>query len=118
MQVVRIADACAYSAPGHDGMQMLRLQGKDVSGLRSMWGAVLHLEPGGGTDLKASQQEKLYLVLTGEVSFHAGKHQHILRPMDSCCFLASESRQLTNVSNAPATVLLVMQEADTADKKP
>ena len=110
MHVTRIDKAQPYSAPEHDKMQMLRLQGKEASDLSSMWVGLSHLSPGGGTSLKASAQEKFYLVLSGEVTFSDGHSEETLGPMDSCVFLANESRRLENRTGEPASVLLVMQE--------
>ena len=110
MQITRVTDARSYQAPEHFDMACLRLQGKDASAAKSMWMGMSHLLPGGHTSLKASSQEKLYLVVSGHVTLSNGEKDVILGPLDSCFFAAGEGRALRNETNLPATILLVMQE--------
>lgn len=110
MHVTRLSEARSYEAPEHDGMSCLRLQGKDASPARSMWMAMLHLLPGGGTSLKASPQEKLYLVVDGEVTLSSDSEEHTLKTGDSCFIQKNEPRRLENRTNLPATLALVMSE--------
>lgn len=110
MHVTRFDKAKPYTAPEHDGIHMLRLQGKEASPATSMWSAALQILPGGSTSLKASHQEKIYVVLEGEVTLCSDREEHVLRPWDSCLFVRDEPRRLENRSNRPATILLVMGE--------
>lgn len=110
MKVTRIAEAQAYDAPEHFGMACLRLQGKEASPARSMWMALSHLLPGGHTSLKASAQEKLYLVIAGHVTVSNGTEEAVLGPLDSCLIAAGEARALRNETTLPASIALVMQE--------
>ena len=108
MQVVRLAAAPAYEAPGHDGMRMLRLQGHEAGPSDVMWLGLSHILPGGGTTLDASPVEKLYVVLDGEVTISNGTDEVTLGPWDSCRIAPGEPRALSNRSNRPASVLLAM----------
>lgn len=110
MEVTRISEARGYTAPEHFDMACLRLQGKEATGARSMWMGLSHLLPGGHTSLKASRQEKLYLVISGHVTLSNGAEEVVLGPMDSCHFAADEARALRNDTTLPATILLIMQE--------
>jgi mannose-6-phosphate isomerase-like protein (cupin superfamily) len=110
MDITRIKDASCYEAPEHDGMHMLRLQGKDVSDANSMWTGLLYILPGGGTSLKASNKEKIYVVVEGEVTISNGSEETVLQRLDSCLITRGEGRQLRNETNSPASVLLVMEE--------
>lgn len=108
MHVTRFADAPSYTAPGHDLMQMVRLQGREAGPSESCWIGVSHLDPTGGTTLDASPYEKLYVVLEGEVTISNGHEEAVLRMWDSCRIAPNEERQLKNNTGQPATILLVM----------
>lgn len=110
MQITRISDAEGYQAPEHFDMSCLRLQGKEASTANSMWMGMSHILPGGHTSLKASAQEKLYLVIAGQVTLSNGNEEVVLGPLDSCFFESGESRALRNDTNFPATIVLIMQE--------
>lgn len=73
MHVVRFAEAPAYSAPGHHDMQMVRLQGREAGPSSDAWVGVSVIAPGGGTTLSASPQEKMYVVLDGELWISNGE---------------------------------------------
>jgi len=64
--------------------------------------------PGGKTSLAASDLEKPYLVLDGEVTVVTNDEEVILRPWDSCRIAPGEARALCNDSNRPASILLAM----------
>jgi hypothetical protein len=108
MNVVRLAAAPAYQAPGHDKMHMLRLQGREAGPSDVLWLGMSHILPGGGTTLDASPMEKMYVILDGEVTISNGIEEVTLGPWDSCRIAPDEPRALSNRSNWPATVLLAM----------
>lgn len=91
-------------------MACLRLQGKEASAASSMWMGMSNLLPGGHTSLKASPQEKFYVVISGHVTLSNGDKEVVLGPLDSCFFEAGEARALRNDTNLHATILLIMQE--------
>ena len=111
MQVTRIDSAPGYEAPEHFGMACLRLQGREASVTQSMWVGLSHLLPGGCTSLKASPQEKIYVIISGEVTIRTATEEATLGPLDSCALAQDEPRAIENRTNRPATVLLVMQGA-------
>ena len=49
MHVTRLDSAPAYDAPGHAGMRMLRLQGREAGPADQLWLGLSTLLPGGGT---------------------------------------------------------------------
>jgi mannose-6-phosphate isomerase-like protein (cupin superfamily) len=108
MNVVRLDAAPAYQAPGHDGMRMLRLQGREAGASDVLWLGLSHILPGGGTTLDASPLEKMYVVLEGEVTVSNGTEEVTLRPWDSCRIAPDEPRALSNRTNHTATILLAM----------
>lgn len=114
MHVVRHDEAPAYEAPGHTAMAMRYLQGREAGPTNSVWFGLSVIEPGGGTTLAASAVEKFYLVIEGELEI-TGQAQgrgrtETLQPLDSCRIEPGEARQLSNRSDRPASVLLVMPE--------
>ncbi|MBR0869441.1 cupin domain-containing protein [Bradyrhizobium tropiciagri] len=108
MHVVRFAEAPGYDAPGHHDMKMVRLQGREAGPAETMWIGVSVIAPDGGTVLSASPQEKMYVVLEGEVHVSNGSEEVVLGRWDSCRIEPGEDRRLTNRSKTPASLLLVM----------
>jgi quercetin dioxygenase-like cupin family protein len=108
VHVVKFTDAPSYRAPGHDKMRMVRLQGLEAGPSDTAWLGVSTLEPGGGTTLSSSPVEKLYVVLDGKVTVSNGNEEVVLEPWDSCRIAPAESRKLSNATDRPATILLVM----------
>jgi quercetin dioxygenase-like cupin family protein len=109
MQVTRFTKARPYEAPEHFGMSLYRLQGKDASDTLSVWVACSNLLPGGRTALSASRQEKIYLCISGNVTFTNGSDEVALGPLDSVRFAPDEPRGFENRGAGPATVVLIMQ---------
>jgi mannose-6-phosphate isomerase-like protein (cupin superfamily) len=114
MHVVRQDQAPSYEAPGHFSMAMRYLQGRDAGPTNSVWLGLSVIQPGGGTTLVASAVEKFYVVVSGQVEItgqvDGRSRTEILQPLDSCRIDPGEARQLTNRSDQPASVLLVMPE--------
>ena len=115
MHLVRHDQAPQYEAPGHDGMLMRRLQGREAGPSDSVWIGLSVIEPGGGTTLSAAGTEKFYLVIEGELQVVAGSgggHSvAVLQPLDSCRIAPGESRRLLNTSARLCKLLLVMPNA-------
>ena len=112
MHVVLRADAPRYQAPGHDGLRMHRLQGKEAGPSDTVWMGLSEIEPGGGTTMNVAAVEKFYVVLDGELEVRTSGPQGAgvahLKRLDSCRIAPGEGRQLVNVSAAPCMVLLIM----------
>lgn len=72
MHITRLDRAPAYDAPGHQQMRMLRLQSRESGPADQLWLGLSYLLPGGGTTLDASDIEKMYVVLEGEVAVSDG----------------------------------------------
>lgn len=109
MQVKRANDAPNYEAPEHSGMEMVRLQGREATDTRSVWVGRSLIAPGGGTSLKASPHEKIYICIEGKVSISNGTEEVSLDPMDSVQISPGEPRQIINCSNSLAVLLLIME---------
>lgn len=113
MHVVRFDAAPPYAAPGHEGMRMVRLQGREAGPADLVWLGVSTIEPGGGATLSASEVEKMYVVLDGEVTLSNGETEIRLGPLDSCRIAPREGRILRNDTRAVARILLAMPFAPT-----
>jgi glyoxylate utilization-related uncharacterized protein len=109
MQVTRFADAPRYDAPKHFDMRSLRLQGFDVSASKFAWVGLSHFLPQGGAAMDAGSLEKIYIVLSGEVTLElADGATHVLRALDSCHIPDGEARAIRNAGNSVASMLVVM----------
>ncbi|QHE87376.1 cupin domain-containing protein [Hydrogenophaga sp. BPS33] len=115
MHLVRHAEAPAYDAPGHEGFEMRRLQGREAGPGDAAWIGLSLVAPGGRTTLTASAAEKFYVVIDGTLEItgclpDGVSRTEVLRALDSCRIAPGEARMLVNHGNAPARVLLVMAE--------
>jgi len=110
MKVARIEDAAGYDAPKHFGMIARRLQGAEVSQIDNFWVGLSTFEPGGGADEDASPFEKVYVVLSGEVTVIQDGIEAVLGPLDSCALAAGESRSILNRSDASASMIVIISK--------
>ncbi len=68
MRVMRYDDAQPYEAPGHYDMTPLRLHGGEAGATRNFVCGISHFLPTGGVETGASNTEKVYFVLDGEIT--------------------------------------------------
>ena len=108
MHVKRFADVTAYEAPNHYDMRSLRLQGFEPGGPTTSWVGLSHFLPGGGAGPDASPLEKVYVVLAGKLTVRASGQEVTLGALDSCCIPGGEVREVKNLGNEVATMLVVM----------
>lgn len=108
MQYKRFNDAKPYEAPNHYGMVALRLQGFEEGGPKNFWTGLSHILPGGGAGPDATPLEKVYVVLEGEVTVRANGQEVVLKPLDSICIAPNEVREVKNMSNAMAKMLVIL----------
>ncbi len=108
MHVVTLDAAPAYEAPGHGGMSLKRLQGREAGPAEAAWIGLSRIAPGGGTTLDASDTEKFYVGIEGETTVSNGRDTAVLRAGDSCRIAPGEGRRLSNTTGRDAVVLLVM----------
>lgn len=116
MEVTRFAEAKEYHPPLHRGCSALRLQGFEASNADFAWTGLSHLLPGGGADMDAGPLGKIYVVIAGQVTVRLGDgSEERLGPLDSCFIPAGEAREVRNLGNAVASMLVVMPYADPAE---
>jgi mannose-6-phosphate isomerase-like protein (cupin superfamily) len=108
MEVKRFAEAKAYEAPNHRNYSSLRLFGLDAGGPKQFVVGLSHFLPGGGAGPDASPTEKVYVVLSGELTVIAGGKETVLRANDSCFIGPNESREIINRGNDVVTMLVAM----------
>ena len=66
---------------------------------------------GAGPD--SSPTEKVYLVLTGELTVKVGNNEIVLKQQDSCYIGPNETREIINRGNDVVTMLVVMSTPQT-----
>ncbi len=114
MHVTRLADAEPYVAPKHFDMRSLRLQGFDASPAEAFWVGLSQYLPGGGAESDATPVEKVYVVLEGTVTVTTDEGDTELGPLDSCHLASGERRAVSNTTNLPASMLVVMPYPEAA----
>jgi mannose-6-phosphate isomerase-like protein (cupin superfamily) len=108
MLVKRFEDAKAYEAPNHRGYSSLRLFGGDAGGTTGFLVGLSHFLPGGGAGPDASPTEKVYVVLSGELTVIVGGKETVLKPNDSCFIGPNEEREIINRGNDVVTMIVAM----------
>jgi len=108
MLVKRFADAKPYEAPNHRNYSSLRLFGADAGGPRQFVVGLSHFLPGGGAGPDASPTEKVYVILSGELTVIVGGKETVLEPNDSCFIAPNESREIINRGNDVVTMLVAV----------
>jgi len=108
MEVKRFAEAKAYEAPNHRNYSSLRLFGLDAGGPKQFVVGLSHFLPGGGAGPDASPTEKVYVVLSGELTVMAGGKETVLKANDSCFIGPNEQREIINRGNDVVTMLVAM----------
>lgn len=107
MEITRGDQAPAYDAPGHFGMKAMRLHGGPASGLKDATVGLSHFEPGGGASRSVSKADRVYVVLSGEITVTAADHTETLGALDSCFIPAGEERAVENRSGSTVSMLVI-----------
>jgi quercetin dioxygenase-like cupin family protein len=107
MKKMELKDANPYEAPKHFAMTALRLHGKETGAEHFSMG-LSHFLPGGGADFDASPLEKVYFLLEGEMTIITDTERITLKPMESVYIGPNENRKISNETNQPASMLVVM----------
>ena len=108
MLVKRFAEAKGYEAPNHRNYTSLRLFGADAGGPQQFVVGLSHFLPGGGAGPDASPTEKVYTILSGELTVLVGGKETVLKPLDSCFIAPNESREIINRGNDVVTMLVAV----------
>jgi quercetin dioxygenase-like cupin family protein len=108
MIVRKFAEAKPYEAPNHRGYSSLRLFGAEAGGSKEMIVGLSHFLPGGGAGPDSSPTEKVYTVISGELTVIVGGKETVLKALDSCFIGADEEREIINRGNNVVTMLVAV----------
>jgi quercetin dioxygenase-like cupin family protein len=108
MHVKRFADAKPYEAPNHRGVVGLRLQGFEPGGPTTQWVGYSQFLPGGGAGPDSTPFEKVYVVLSGQMTVLIDGKETVLGAMDSCTIAPNEVREIVNRTNHVCNMLVVI----------
>ena len=108
MLVKRFSEAKSYEAANHRGCFGLRLQGFEPGGPTNQWVGLSQFLPGGGAGPDATPLEKIYVVLSGEMTVIVGGKETVLRRFDSCTIPPGEVREIINRANDVCLMLVVI----------
>lgn len=108
MHVKRFADAKPYEAPNHRAYSSLRLFGAEAGGTKGLVFGISHFLPGGGAGPDASPPEKVYLVLSGELTVIVNGQETVLKALDSCVIEPNETREIINRGNEVCTIAVAV----------
>jgi glyoxylate utilization-related uncharacterized protein len=110
MKKISLSEVKPYAAPGHFNMTAMRLQGKEETGIQKFWVGLSYFLPGGGAEwaYEDNPNEKVYIVLDGEITVKSKAGEIILGPMDSLYLAPNEGREILNKTNKPVTMMVVI----------
>jgi mannose-6-phosphate isomerase-like protein (cupin superfamily) len=110
MKKVSLSQVKPYAAAKHFNMTALRLQGKEETGIQKFWMGVSYFLPGGGAEwaYEDNPQEKVYLVLEGEITVRNKTEEVTLKAMDSLYLGPNEGREVMNKTNKPVTMVVII----------
>jgi mannose-6-phosphate isomerase-like protein (cupin superfamily) len=113
MLVKRFKDAKPYEAPNHRNYSSLRLFGAEAGGPKQFVMGLSHFLPGGGAGPDASPTEKVYYIVSGELTVIVDGKETVLKANDSCFIGVNESREIINRGNDVVTMLVAVSTPQT-----
>jgi quercetin dioxygenase-like cupin family protein len=108
MIVRKFSEAKSYDAANHRGYSSLRLFGAEAGGSKEMIVGLSHFLPGGGAGPDASPPEKVYFVVSGELTVIVDGKEHVLKANDSCYISPNENREIVNRTNDVCTIVVAV----------
>ena len=91
-------------------MRGYRLQGGEISPFPDQVGLSV-FDPDGGAQLSSSAVDRVYVVVSGEITVTVDGREHVLREFDSCFIPAGEERALLNKGILPVILITVIPAA-------
>ena len=111
MIVRKLSEAKPYEAPNHRDYKSLRVFGAEMGGSQTLIFGISHFLPGGGAGPDASPPEKVYFVLTGELTLIVDGKETVLKKHDSCFIGPNEHREIVNRGNDVCSILVAVAPA-------
>ena len=108
MHIKRFAEAKTYEAPNHRAYTSFRLFGAEAGGTKGLVVGLSHFLPGGGAGPDASPPEKVYFVLSGELTIIVDGKETVLKALDSCVIEPNETREIINRGNEVCTIAVAV----------
>ena len=108
MIVRKFSEAKAYEAPNHRDYKSFRLFGAEMGGSQSLIFGISHFLPGGGAGPDASPPEKVYFVLSGELTVIVDGKETVLKANDSCVIEPNETREIINRGNEVCSIVVAV----------
>lgn len=109
MHVRRAKDAVKYQAPGHHGVEAVRLQGLDAGGPDTCVVSVSVYRSGAWVDSLPTAAETIYVVLEGALVINPHSDVPVtLTRHDSVHLHEGETRAILNENEADAVLLVVL----------
>ena len=108
MIVRRFSEAKAYDAANHRGYGSVGVFGAEAGGSNEMIVGLAHFLPGGGAGPDASPPEKVYFVVSGELTVIVDGKEHVLKANDSCYIGPNENREIVNRTNDVCTIVVAV----------
>ncbi|MBU3099500.1 MULTISPECIES: cupin domain-containing protein [Clostridium] len=110
MKKVDFNEVKPYKAPKHFDCTTLKLQGKAETGATKFWMGLTHFLPAGGSeyDYEDSPTEKVYMILEGQLTVTSKTETFVLNKWDTLFIPPFEGRKITNNTNMPVTILVVV----------
>ena len=108
MHLKRFSDAQPYDAPNHREYKSFRVFGAEMGGSQTLVFGISHFLPGGGAGPDASPPEKIYYILSGELTVIAGGKETVAKAGDSCYIGPNESREIINRGHDVCTIAVAV----------
>lgn len=110
MKKISLSQVKPYAAAKHFNVSTLRLQGKEETGIQKFWVGLSYFLPQGGAEwaYEDNPNEKVYLVLDGELVVKSKTEEVTLGPMDSLYLAPNEGREVINKTNKTVTMLVII----------
>ena len=108
MHVTRFSEANTYDAKGHFNMAAFQLQGGAANETGQLSCGLSQFLPDGGAERSVSPAEKVYVVISGEITVVTDDGEVTLGPMVSCYLGPNEAREIINRSNDVAHMIVAL----------
>jgi glyoxylate utilization-related uncharacterized protein len=110
MKIIPLDQVKPYDARGHKLTSSFKLSDKDTTGADQFWVGLSHFLPGGGVEYSGedAMNEKVYIVLNGELTVRSKTEEFTLHPMDTLYIGPHEGRSIENKTNEPVSMLVMV----------